>query len=148
MAGDVFAMQPPDGRFLYGRVIANDANPLSVGGGILLYVYRARADKKDDVPELSRDDLLTAPLITNRQPWSKGYFEHIAHAPLTHEDRLPRHCFQDFGRYFDEYANELDGSIPPPAGIGEWGQWGLHSYRTIDDEISKALGIPLAPEEP
>jgi hypothetical protein len=29
-------MRPPDGQFLYGRVISKDADPLGVGGGILV----------------------------------------------------------------------------------------------------------------
>jgi hypothetical protein len=55
-------------------------------------------------------------------------------------DVLPQHCFQDSrGWYFDEQGNRLHAAVEPV------GQWGLHSYRTIDDEISKALGIPPAP---
>ena len=58
---------------------------------------------------------------------------------------LPVHCFvsnvyRDGPRYFDEFRNQLPGPVPP-VGVA-----GLHSYRTIDDEISRALGIPLAPD--
>lgn len=138
--GDTFVMRPPDGRFLFGRVIDTDANPLGVGGGALIYVYRVRAPAKLPVPELLRGELLVPPMITNRQPWSRGYFEHVENRPLTSMDRLPRHCFRDArGWYFDQTGARLDGPTEPV------GTWGLHSYRTIDDEISKALDIPLAP---
>jgi hypothetical protein len=140
--GDIFVMQPPDGQFLYGRVISKDANPLGVGGGILVYIYRARSRDKLAVPELLRTELLVPPMITNKLPWAEGYFEHVENRPLAPTDRLPRHSFRDTrGWFFDEHGNRLPGAIEPV------GQWGLQSYRTIDDEISRALGIPLAPDD-
>jgi hypothetical protein len=135
-------MQPPDGLFLFGRVISTDANPLGVRGGILVYIYRARSRDKAAVPELVPTQLLVPPMITNKLPWTEGYFEHVENRPLTAEDRLPRHSFRDTrGWFFDERGNRLSGPTEPV------GQWGLHSYRTIDDEISRALGIPLAADE-
>jgi hypothetical protein len=133
-AGDVFVMQPAGGKFLYGRVINIDANPLGVGGAILIYIYRAQSIAKSVVPELRRGQLLTPPLITNRQPWTRGYFEHLGNRPLTPMDQLARHCFKDVrGFYFDERGKRLPSPIEPV------GQWGLHSFQTIDDEISRAL---------
>ena len=71
-----------------------------------------------------------------------GYFEHVENCPLSAMDRLPQHCFKDTrGWYFDERSRRLPGAVEPV------GEWGVDSYRTIDDEISKALGIPLSPEE-
>jgi len=139
--GDIFVMRASDRQYLHGRVISLDANPLGVGGGILIYVYRVRSAEKKPVPELLRDQLLIPPIITNKLPWTKGYFEFIESRPLVPADRLPRHAFKDFrGWYFDEQGSRLHEPAEPV------GQWGLHSYRTIDDEISKALGIPLAPD--
>lgn len=141
--GDIFVMQPPDGQFLFGRVIDTNANPLGVGGAILIYVYRVRAAAKTPVPELLRGQLLVPPMMTNKQPWTKGYFEHEENRPLSAMDRLPQHCFKDDvrGGFRDERGNRLQTAVEP---IGDWG---LHSYRTIDDEVSKALGIPLSPDE-
>ena len=74
-----------------------------------------------------------------RVPWSKGYFEFLEHHDLGAMDRLRQHSFRDSrGFLFDEQGARLTKEVPPV------GQWGLQSYRTIDDEISKALGIPLA----
>lgn len=55
---------------------------------------------------------------------------------------LAQHCFLSAsrGRYFDENGADLGGGVEPV------GDYGLHSYRTIDDQLSHALGIPLAPE--
>ena len=79
--------------------------------------------------------------MTNRLPWTRGYFEHLTHAILTSESLLAKHCFRSSGnQYFDEYSNKLSKPSSPV------GVWGLDSYRTIDDAISEALGIPLAPD--
>jgi hypothetical protein len=143
--GDVFAMKPPDGQFLFGRVMSLNANPLGVGDAVLIYIYAARSNDKNDVPALRVSELLVAPIMTNRQPWTLGYFEVVDERPLAPGDRLPRHCFLFQAptpvEYRDEMGNRLPGPVPPV------GFWGLHSYRTIDDEISRALGIPLPPEK-
>jgi hypothetical protein len=140
VVGDIFVMQPPDGEFLFGRVISTDATPLGVGGAILIYIYRSRSHDKTRVPELLVGQLLVPPMMTNKLPWSKGYFEFVENRPLAALDVLPQHCFKDDvrGGYRDEHGNRLQEAVPPV------GDWGLHSYRTIDDEVSKALGIPLA----
>ena len=138
-AGDVFVMQPPDGQYLFGRVIDTDVDPLGVGGAVLIYIYRSRSAAKTQIPNLLRGQLLVPPLMTNKQPWTKGYFQHLETRPLTTMDRLTAHCFKDSsGRYFDEAGNQLKSAVEPV------GEWGLHSYRTIDDEVSEALNIPLA----
>ena len=140
-AGDIFAMLPPDGLYLYGRVIATDANPIGVPGANLIYVYRARATEKEAVPELLRGQLLVPPMMTNNRPWTMGYLEFLEHRALGPIDRLPQHCFRDSrGWYLDERRERLPGPIEPV------GAFGLHGFRTIDDEISRALGIPLAPD--
>jgi len=139
--GDIFVMLPPDGLYLFGRVIDMNARVFGDVGWNLLYIYQARSMEKSNIPELPRGKLLIPPLITNRLAWSRGYFEHVEHRPLTALDRLPQHCFKDDrGWYFDEFGNRIPGPIEPV------GWWALRSYRTVDDEISQALGIPLAPD--
>ena len=141
--GDIFVMQPPDGLFLYGRVVDTDANPCFVGGAVLIYIYRVRSTTKTPIPDLLREQLLLPPMMTNKRPWTMGYFEHLTHRPMSATDRLPKHCFRDTirGGYRDEKANRFQHPVEP---IGDFG---LHSFRTIDDAISKALGIPLSPED-
>lgn len=141
-AGDVFALQLPDGRFLFGRVISTEAmaGP-SMGGAILIYVYRERSDEMGlpDRGELRPDRLLVSPIMTNQRPWTKGYFETIENLPLDGDDVLDQHCFRRWdGGYFDEALNELPGPVEPV------GDYGVHSFRTIDDEISDALGFDRA----
>lgn len=134
--GDIFVMLPPDGRFLFGRVISTDARPLRVGGGLLLYIYRVRSDGKIPPSELRTSELLLPPLMTNRQPWIRGYFENVENRPVRAEDLLSVHCFKDTrGYYFDESGTPLERESTPV------GRWGLQSFRTIDDAVSDALGI-------
>ena len=73
VVGDIFVMRPPDGRFLFGRVIDTNANPLGVGSGILIYIYRVRAAAKTPVPELLRGEMLV-PLAPARglEPRTNG----------------------------------------------------------------------------
>jgi len=140
--GDIFVMLPPDQFFLYGRVVSTEARIWSMESCILIYIYKVRSTAKLPVPELSPDQLLLPPIMTNRLPWRRGYFETVCHQELSEKDRLQQHCFKDVitGKYFDELSNEIDWPIEPV------GVWGLGSYRTIDDEVSKALGIPLSVE--
>ena len=94
------------------------------------------------IPCFIDSKLLVPPMMTNRLPWTKGYFMHLEHRILEKKETLGQHCFLDDIRncYRDEYGNKIKKCIEPV------GVWGLDSYRTIDDAISEALGIPLAPD--
>jgi hypothetical protein len=141
-AGHIFVLQP-DERYLFGRVITTNA----VAGGfpncVLVYIFRTSSGSTTLPPrsELGPDSLLVPPIMTNRLPWSRGYFETIAELPLEPGDVLKHHCFRSTqGKYYDEANHELPGPVEPV------GTWGLHSYRTIDDTVSDALGIPRVPD--
>ena len=142
--GDVFVVKPTGHDYLFGRVIRTDAAMFGEGN-ILLYFYDAWSVDRSTIPALDHRKLLIPPVITNRLAWSRGYFSHVENRPLLDDDVLPVHCFvshsyRDGPRYFDEFRRQLPNPVPPV------GDAGLHSYRTIDDAISSALGIPLAPE--
>lgn len=144
--GDVFAMQVPDERYLFGRVIAVDlpSGRAPMPGANLLYIYRAvRTTKAVDPSELKPTDLLLPPTFTNRMGWSRGYFQTLANQPLKPEDLLEQHCFWDLlrERYIDERQHVLSSPVEP------CGEWGLASYLLIDDLVSDALGIPRASVE-
>ncbi len=148
-SGDVFRLQLPDGTYRFGRVVRTDArwtHAVGAGPAILIYIYNY-ASALSGVPprdELRPDRLLVSPIMTNKLAWTRGYFETVANVPLDSDDVLSSHCFSDAsvtGGYFDEMSNPLNGPIEPV------GDYGLHSFRTIDDEISDALGIPRVPED-
>lgn len=141
--GDVFAMKLPDDYFLFGRVVSIEAKwTLATGAddAILVYIYRDRFERSE-LPRrdaMRVDRLLIAPILTNLRPWSSGYFQTVSNVPLTIDDTLSRHCFLSTfrGRFFDEHGNEMFGPAEPV------GDFALQSFRTIDDQISDALGIP------
>ncbi len=138
--GDIFVMLPPDRLYLYGRVISTTADVAFSIPFNLLYVYRIRSKDKTPGPSLDPRELLIPPFVTNSQPWSRGYFETVEHRQLTAADRLAQHCFMNsYGRCFDEHGNELPGPVEPVGGHGVTTLWG------IDQDVCKALGIPLAP---
>jgi immunity protein 26 of polymorphic toxin system len=142
-AGDIFAMFPLDGRYLFGRVISTTAKAGPSMPANLIYIFDTRSASKriPTGPELGVGCLLIAPLMTNRLGWSRGYFETIANRPLGEDEVLRHHCFESSrGRYYDEMSRPLEVRTEP------CGIWGLDSYRSIDDAISKALGIPFAPD--
>ncbi len=140
LTGDIFTMRLPGDRYLFGRVVNTEANPgWDNSRAILIYIYRLVANEPalPDPAELQPDRLLVAPIMTNKLPWSKGYFETVGHFELASGDVLRQHCFRSAnGKYYDETSTELPAEVQP------CGDWGLHSYRTIDEEVSDALGIP------
>lgn len=146
-AGDIFAMQLPDQSKLFGRVIGADLqefNQAPMPGAYLIYVYRHRARSlQPERAELTPTELLLPPVFINTMPWTRGYFLTVDQRPLRPEDQLKQYCFWDAARgiFVDEMHRTLPREIHP------CGDWGLSSYRWIDDQISDALGIPRVPED-
>jgi hypothetical protein len=129
-------LAPVGHGFLFGRVIDDDARVDSAHGLNLVYIYRASSPDKGAVPALLRADLLVPPLITNNLPWSRGYFETIENRPITAFERLRQHCFsRPEGGCVDERSNRIARSEPSTV-------WGVHSFASIDDLVSEALGVP------
>lgn len=143
-AGDIFVCRPSGRGYFFGRVVATDARIATMESCTLLYVFAIERETKLPPDRLSAMQLLIPPFMTNRLPWSKGYFETVAHRHFELGERLPNHCFEEPGRrpvrYWDEYNHELSQK-KEPCGIHA-----LKSYRTIDDAISDALGIPCVPD--
>jgi hypothetical protein len=144
-AGDIFVCHPVGRGYFFGRVVATDARIRTMENCILLYVFAIESESKTPPERLSAMQLLIPPLMTNRLPWSRGYFETVANRSFEPGERLPVHCFHDlffkrYARYWDEYNHELPQKREP------CDTYGLHSYRTIDNAISDALGIPRVPD--
>ena len=150
--GDVFTYQLSDLRFGFGLLVRDDAlfegdDPVEGPTGMyLIYIYNAFADSSLTVPSLTKDNLLLPPLLTDRTPWTHGYFERIAHWPLTSEVCFNRHCFFDrtYSKpsYFDEYGRRLPKRFEP------CGDFWIHSCFTIDQDICKALGLRVNDDDP
>ena len=147
-SGDLFVLGLPDETYLFGRVVSTEAVWTHAVGAlpanlVYIYRYRSRVAELPDTAMLRPGDLLVAPIMTNNLPWSRGYFSTLANLPLGPGDVLPRHCFLSVARhrYYDEWGNELSAPIEPV------GDHGLHSFRTIDDQVSDAVGIPRVPSD-
>ena len=141
-AGDIFALSPAHDLYLFGRIVSTEAVAGPFRGLNLIYVYNARRETPDPPTdaEMTPHDLLLAPMMINRLPWSRGYFETLLHRDVETGLRLEQHCFVDSrGRYFDEHGNEVFGPVEPV------GQRGVQSFTTVDDAVCSALGLPLAP---
>lgn len=108
-------------------------------GKTAVNVYRAFSTDPNVVPILRPSELLVPPPFTNRLPWSRGYFQTIRNAPLTRWDVLPKHVF--FSVSLKCFVDEYGHPVPDPGCPADL--YGLHSFRTIDDVVSAALGIPL-----
>jgi hypothetical protein len=141
--GDIFSFQLLKDKFHWGRVVSLTANVGGFDDCVLIYLYKTETEDGQTVPlSLSTDDLLLAPIATNELPWKKGYFQKVDNRKLANIDLLEKHCFYDvlFKKYFDDAGNQLDKKVEP------CGFYGLDSYATIDDKVSEALGLALAPE--
>lgn len=147
MAGDVFAIRLPDETHLFGRVIGadiKDPRRAPMPGAYLIYIYNERSvSQEPDLAKLTPDRLLLAPVFINQMPWTKGYFATVAQGDLKPSDRLEQHCFwrASQGIFVDENRTPLPREVHP------CGEWGLASYRLLDDLISDALGMPRVPGE-
>jgi hypothetical protein len=144
-AGELFAMQLPGGAFLFGRVIVSDPprSEAPMPESYLIYVYRHQsASTSPDWKALRPEELLLPPVWINQLPWTKGYFHTVDERPLAKSDLLDQHCFREFtGRFLDERGRPLRIPVEP------CGDWGLASYRWLDDQVSDSLGIPRVPDD-
>ncbi|MDQ8205893.1 Imm26 family immunity protein [Coraliomargarita sp. SDUM461003] len=138
--GDIFVFQlkQEPNQYRYGRVINAASNIGGFKDTIMIYMYNITSSDKTRIPDLNRRNLLVEPMATNQLPWSKGYFEYVENRPIESNETFEHHYFRDFrGKLFDEHGNEVARASEP---IGEYG---LQSYKTIDDKISMALGYPV-----
>lgn len=147
--GDIFIMRIPDGRYLFGRVVRTDANCVAPGC-ILVYVFRYLSHEPVPPPRLPVSDLLIPPATVNRLGWSRGYFMTVGRRPFEDGERFPVHYFDDEprrGRWGKRrFVNEDGEPVGRPPRGAPVGTAGLGNYRTVDDDVSRALGIPLAPQ--
>jgi hypothetical protein len=143
VAGDIFVIELPTGKYLFGQVVL--ANPprenAPMPGSYLIYIYSAQSETTQvDYEKLRRDNLLIAPVWTNQLGWTKGYFQVVGSRPLDSSVVLANHCFRRYdGVYLNEQGAKISKRLEP------CGEWGLVSYRWIDDRVSDALGIPRVP---
>jgi hypothetical protein len=147
-AGDVFAMRIDPLGWFFGRVVRTDAQTSPFADGWkanLIYIFRFAHTKANPPDRLKIDDLLIPPILIADEPWLMGRFVHIENRSFKEDELVTRHCFESpiFGnpKYFDDNGKELPSKLSP------CGFLALTTLHGLDNEISRAIGIPPARQD-
>ena len=143
LPGDIFVLQIQEATFHFGRIVATNCRVRVAEGGILIYVYNTSSSDKTDIPSLSKHDLLMPPTMTSREPWTHGYFNVVASRHFEEGDLWTPHCFLSRwdNRYYDEYNHQLPERREP------CGHYSWSTIMGLDKGVSRALGIPISPDD-
>lgn len=87
--GDIFAVQLPDKKFCYGKVIAPAAKlPRIQEGFFSVMMSNIVTNTLDEVTfELNESSILLSPWIVNETFWRNGTFFTISRKPLTNKEK-------------------------------------------------------------
>ncbi len=142
--GDVFQLKPFPGVFFCGKVIRINVESQDsfVNGMNLIYLYDMQTAYRAIPEDLETAPLLISPVIINRLPWSRGYFETVGNRPVREWERGLSFGFWDFlhKRFVDVSGRPL-GREPP-----YWSDYGLASYAVVGKKVRKTLesrGLPM-----
>jgi len=140
--GDIFILKYPSELFLFGRIMKLDADIGGFPNCIKVHIYNLQC-KSADLPDgLINNPLLIAPVFLNRLGFSRGYMPIVANVEVEPHHNNDGACYIDvFPK--KRYVNELGEDTEKTDSVGAWG---LSNYRTLDDDISIAIGIPEASE--
>lgn len=141
--GDVFSLRLKGGKYLYGVVI-NGKVPMLDWVGVLVYIYKFESTDRIVPPKesIGTKQLLIPPVILDPACWRTGVVETFHHFDLESVPRLAKHCFWDV--VDEQYVDELGNSVPRKS--DPCGTYGIAPPRGLDNDVSRALGIPLAPD--
>jgi hypothetical protein len=135
--GDVFVIQPEEGRYYYGKVILTNLKSRDslINGMTLVYIYNKVSSEKAFLENPEEAGLLIAPIIVNNQPWQKGYFETVGNTKVSEKEKNLNYGFWDMLK--KEYVNyNGDELLKEPR---YWTHFGLGSYGIVGKEVKKAL---------
>jgi hypothetical protein len=136
--GDIFRVDLTTGQTVWGRILTLDARVESISGLALLYFFRPRPAAEGAPASLPVSELLFRPVLTNKLGFSHGYFTIVDNRPFTSDERLATHCYE----WLDETFHDETGAVLQTATEPLLSSC-VRSYLTIEDEIAKALGIPV-----
>ncbi|WP_137223009.1 Imm26 family immunity protein [Shewanella sp. MEBiC00475] len=141
--GDVFRLEYPDNKFIFGRVMTLDSEVGGFPDCIKIHIYNIISEQSELPKDLIQSSLLVAPVFVNKLGFSRGYMPVIGNIPVESSQNIDGACYLSvFPKccHVDEAGNQVEENELE-------GVWGLGNYRTMDDSISKALGIPEAPDD-
>jgi hypothetical protein len=94
----------------------------------LIYIYDTERETPTPPPldELEPTRLLIPPQFINRMPWTKGYFQNVAHPPLAPDDLLDEHCFwSSVHKTYRDQLGAVRAARSEPCGL-----WALQSAQS------------------
>ena len=137
--GDIFLVQPLHNVYYYGKVIQTQIRSRNscVNGMNLIFIYDESSDTKDIPDDLSHCNFLISPVIINKLPWSRGYFETIGNICVTEYERKIPFGFWNFQSKTFVNAEGVPLTYKPKY----WSDYGLASYAVVGEKIQDALNI-------
>jgi hypothetical protein len=138
--GDLFAYLIK-GEYRFCRIMREKA--IFWGSSFLLtYFYQPTSSNTDQVPPLTKDNLLLPPHLVVPSALGEGYFQRISNQSVGISDRRERHCFCSLFEhkpFIDEFGDECE-EFTPTGGL---------VFTTIDVDlyVSRALGFSAADYE-
>lgn len=142
--GDIFAGNILGKRWVVGRVIRAGFAHGTTRNCVLLYIYRSQPSDMQKIQTPILPDLLIPPMfMLSNMLWTRGMVTHIRTSQLQVNEVLPRHVFRSMTVH--KYVDEEGNPVSPPfcdeiVGVDAYRGWG-----SFDDEVSRALGVPLHP---
>lgn len=135
--GDVFLLQPLPGTFYCGKIVRLKvaSRDSFVNGMSLIYIYDRRVPGRGVPADLDAAPLLIPPVVINRLPWSRGYFETVGNLPVTERERRLSFGFRDAAR--KRFVDA--GGRPLAKEPLYWTDYGLAGYAVVGMLVQRAL---------
>lgn len=137
--GDVFLLQPLPGTFYCGKIVRLKvaSRDSFVNGMSLIYIYDRRVPGRGVPADLDAAPLLIPPVVINRLPWSRGYFETVGNLPVTERERRLSFGFRDAAR--KRFVDA--GGRPLAKEPLYWTDYGLAGYPVVGMLVQRALAV-------
>lgn len=127
--GSIFLVQPFFNVYYYGKVIQTHIQSRDS------CVYDKCATDQSIPEDLNDAGFLIPPVIINRLPWSRGYFETIKNARVTEREKSMSYGFWSFQKKMFVDVEGMPLTYKPQC----WSDYGLASYAVVGEKIQIAL---------
>ena len=139
--GDVFCIQPLEGIFYFGKVIKANMENTDMHGHTLIFIYDIYSNDKNTMLNFENKEFLISPIIVNKQPWIKGYFETLYNTSvLEYEKKIDYgflNVFKNIIKEEKEYL-DIDGNVMEHV-PRYYDMYALGSYGIVGKNVQKAI---------
>lgn len=140
--GDLFGYRLVDGRHGFGRVVTDSAFPIDgTAESYLIYLFDFLSHDAQVPANLSPRSLLFPYIMTNRTPWTGGYFSTLRNDRVGEFPLLDRHDF--WCDIHDCVRNEF-GERVPRTRSADLPIYAMSNVVTIDIRVGVACGFESA----